>query len=177
MSAYDKDPQTQSGQRALHEALGYLADNARPDDVLLLSGPDYGDFVLNHMDAATPRPIVLGRPLAQAASEKQQAAIVSSNPNDWFDVQSFRTLRHLAAGLDRLWVLDNTSRFMRWSFRPLERYLARHYYPLREVKLTEVDETVRLLEYSARSAAPNPMSPYAGDVLRLIFNSARIFGC
>lgn len=164
MSAYDKDPRTQSGQRALHEALAYLASNASADDVLLLASPDYGDFVLNHMDTATPRPIILDRPLAQAASPKQPALVASANANDWFDVQSLRTVQHLAGRLDRIWALSNTSPFMSWSHRSLERYLAQHYYPLREVKLAEPDETVRLLEYSTRSAAPNTMSAYAGDV-------------
>ena len=164
MSAYDKDPRTQSGQRALHQALDYLASEASADDVLLLAGPDYDEFILNHLDAVSPRPIVLNRPLAQAASPKQPAAIVSANPNDWFDVQSLRTVQHLAGRLDRIWSLSNTSPFMRWSHRSLERYLAQHYYPLRQVELAESDDTARLLEYSTRSAAPNPMSPYAGDV-------------
>ena len=164
MAAYERDPQTQSGQRAWHEALGFLASHARSDDVLLLAGPDYDDFVMNHLDAAAPRPIILERPLAQAASPKQPAAIVSANPNDWFDIQSLRTVAHLAQRLDRLWVLDSTSPFMHWSFRPLERYLAKNYFPLREVKLPTADDSVRLLEYSTRSAAPNPMSRYSGDV-------------
>lgn len=162
-SAFDRDPQTQSSQRALHEALDFLTANARADDVLLLPGADYADFILNHLEAASPRPIVLDRPPAQAASDRQPAAIVSQNPNDWFDVQSFRTLRHLSGNLDRLWVLDNTSPFHRWSFRPLERYLAQHYFPLREVKLPTADDTARLLEYSTRGAAPNPLSQFAGD--------------
>lgn len=164
ISAYDKDPQTQSSQAALHEALDYLAENARADDILLLPGADYGDFILNHMDSAAPRPVILERPLAQAASAKQPAEIISENPNDWFDVQSFRTIRHIAGSQDRLWMLDSTSPYLSWSFRPLERYLAQHYYPLGEVKLSTFDETVRLLEYSTRSAAPNPLSQYAGEI-------------
>lgn len=162
-SAFDRDPQTQSSQTALHEALDFLAANARADDVLLLPSADYVDFLLNHLEAASPRAIVLDRPPAQAASDKQPAAIVSQNPNDWFELQSFRTLRHLTGNLDRLWVLDNTSPFHRWSFRPLERYLALHFFPLREVELPTADETVRLLEYSTRGAAPNPLSQFAGD--------------
>lgn len=163
-SAFDKDPQTQSGQRALREALDFLTANARADDVLLLTGADYEDFILNHMDGAAPRPIILERPPAQAASDRQPAPIVSQNPNDWFEVQSFRTLRHLTETLDRLWILDNTSPFFRWSFRPLERYLAQHYYPLGEVKLPTVDDTVRLLEFSTRGGALNPLRPFAGDI-------------
>ena len=163
-SAYDRDPRTQSSQAALHEALDFLAENARADDVLLLPSPDYEDFILNHMDVAFPRPIILERPPAQAASDRQPARIVSENPNDWFDVQSFRVLRHVAGQLDRLWVLERASPFMPWSFRPLERYMARHYYPLREVALPAADASVRLLEYSTVSAAPNPLSQYAGEI-------------
>ena len=163
-SAYDKDPQTQSSQAALHEALDFLNVAAGADDVLLLPGDDYQNFILNHMKSSAPRPIVLQRSPAQAASDRQPAAIASLNPNDWFDVPTFRTLRHLANKLDRLWVLENTSPFMPWSFRPLERYLALYHYPLREVKLPTVDPSVRLLEYSTRGAAPNPLSAFAGDI-------------
>ncbi len=163
-SAYDKDPQTQSSQAALHEALDFLTVSADADDVLLLPGDDYQNFILNHMQSSAPRPIILQRSPAQAASDRQPAAIASLNPNDWFDVPSFRTLRHLASQLDRLWILENTSPYMSWSFRPLERYLAQHYYPLREVKLPTADPSVRLLEYSTRGAAPNPLSSFAGDI-------------
>ena len=163
-SAYDKDPQTQSSQAALHEALDFLTASAGADDILLLPGDDYQNFILNHMKSSAPRPIILQRSPAQAASERQPAAIASRNPNDWFDVPSYRTLRHLANKLDRLWVLENTSPFMLWSFRPLERYLAQHYYPLREVELATADPSVRLLEYSTSGAAPNPLSPFAGDI-------------
>ena len=72
MSAYEKDPQTQSGQRELHEALEFLAANARPDEVLLLPGADYGDFILNHVDSARAAP---GHPGATAGAGSQcQAA-------------------------------------------------------------------------------------------------------
>ncbi len=161
---YYKDPQTHSQQRALHEMLAYFETAARADDILLLPGNDYGDFILNHLDQAAPRPIVLPRPLAQAASDKQSAKIVSNNSNSWFDVQTVRVIQHLASHHDRIWVLENTSPFMLWSFRPLERYLALHAYPVQEVRLTEPSDIVRLLEYSVRSQVPNPMSLYHGDV-------------
>ena len=35
---------------------------------------------------------------------------------------------------------------------------------MREVALGHNDPTVRLLEYSTRSAAPNPLAPFAGDM-------------
>ncbi len=162
---YDKDPRTRSGQQALHDALAFLERNARENDLLLVASNDYGDFIFNHVDTATPRAVVLPRPLAQAASEKQPARVVSHNPNDWFDVPSARIIRHLAAKHDRIWLLADTSRYQAWSFMPLERYLAQHYFPLREVALGAGDETVRLYEVSTASGAPNPLSPYSGDIV------------
>ena len=163
-AAYFKDPRTQSHQRALHDALDYLVRNANERDVLLLPGNDYGDFILNHLDGPAPRAVILPRPLAQAASDKQPAQVISQHHNDWFDVLSLRAISHLAGGHDRLWLLDNTSPFMTWSFRPLERYLASHYYPIRQVSLEHEDDTVRLLEYSVIHAAPNPHERYLGDI-------------
>ncbi len=163
-AAYKKDPRTQSHKEALHAAIDFLSIHAAADDVLLLTSNDYGDFILNHLDGAAPRPIILPRPPAQAASDRQPALLRSSNPNDWFDVGSLRALQHLAQQKRRLWVLDNTSPFMPWSFRPLERFLALNYYPLRTVNLQPSDDTVRLLEYSAISPAPNPMASYSGDI-------------
>lgn len=162
-AAYDRDPRAQSAQAALHEARDYLADAAQPGDILLLPSNDYGNFILNHFDGAWPRVIVLPRPLAQAASDKQPAQVVSNNPNSWFDVGSLRVIHALAGKHDRLWVLDNTSPFMSWSFRPLERYLALHYYLVQDVQLTTPDDAVRLLEYDTSAKAPDPMTLYFGE--------------
>ena len=163
-AAFDRDPRTQSQQLALHDVIDVFESEARADDVLLLPGNDYGNFILNHLDSAAPRPIVLSEPLAQAASPSQPARVLSANPNDWFDVQTFRIIHHVASGHDRLWLLADTSPFMSWSFRPVERYLTLHYYPMREVPLSQSDDAVRLLEYSTRASAPNPMSGYLGEI-------------
>ncbi len=162
-SAYDRDPRTNSQQAALHEALDYLEEAAGPNDVLLLPGNDYGNFILNHHVAATPRVIVLPRPLAQAASDRQPARVVSNNVNSWFDVHSARAIQHVAGQHDRIWLLANTSPFMSWSFRPLERYLALYTFPLGEVNFSKPNDTARLLEYSAQAPVFNPMSLYAGE--------------
>ena len=114
--AYDRDPRTRSQQEALKEALDFLEANATAEDVLLLPGNDYGDFILNHLDGPVPRPVILPRPRAQAASDKQPAEVVSGNPNDWFDVPSVRIISHLAGKHERLWILENTSPFMELEF-------------------------------------------------------------
>ena len=164
-SVYDRDPLTRSQNPALHNVLDYLAQDARTGDILLLPSNLYGGFILNHLDSPLPRPIIMPDAPAQAASDKQPAAVVSNNPNDWLDMFTIRALHHLARKRDRLFMLANTSAFMPWSFRPYERYLALHYYPLGEIELSNPADTVRLLEYSTRFAAPDPMSLYAAEVM------------
>ena len=162
-AAYARDTATRSQQPALHEALATLVEN-QSGDVLLLPDNLYGEFILNHLDSNDIRPIVLPASPAQAASDKQPALLESSNPSDWFDVASFRALHHLAGGRDRVFLLAHTSPFMTWSFRPYERYLAQRYYPLGEIELSHPDDAARLLEYSTRHNAPNPMTLYLGEI-------------
>lgn len=163
-AAYARDTATRSQQPPLHDALAKLTQGQDGGDVLLLPDHLYGEFILNHLDSDQIRPIVLPASPAQAASDKQPALLESSNPNDWFDVASFRALHHVAGRHDRIYLLAHTSPFMTWSFRPYERYLALHYYPLGEVELSHPDDTARLLEYSTRYSAPNPMTLYLGEV-------------
>ena len=174
---YDKDPVVQSHKLALHDALDHMVQASLSDDILILPNNFYERFILNHLDQATPRPIILQPELAEPASEKQSAEVVSNNPNDWLPLSSIRILHHVANHRDRFWYLANTSPFMQWSFRPFERYMALYYYPLQEVELVHPDETVRLLEYSTRHPAPNPFSTFNpdqmtdlryGDSIRLI---------
>ena len=160
---YDLDPVTRSQQQALHDVLDKFAKESESGDVLLLPDRLYGNFVLNHLDSANPRPIILPASPAQAASDLQAAELQSSSPNDWFELPSYRALHHLAGKLDRLYLLANTSPFMSWSFRPYERYLALNYFLLRETELEHADITVRLLEYSTRHQAPNPLALYFGE--------------
>lgn len=176
-TVYDKDPVIQSHKLALHDMLNYVTTHSNPDDILILPNNFYERFILNHLDEASPRPIILQPELAEPASERQPAEVVSNNPNDWLPLSSVRALHHIANNHDRFWYLANTSPFMTWSFRPFERYMALYYYPLQEIDLEHPDETVRLLEYSTRSPAPNPFSTFSaehstdliyGDSIRLL---------
>lgn len=162
-AVYYKDPVTQSQKVALHEALDILTQEAAADDILILPNNTYERFILNHLDADKPRPIILPQQPAEPASEQQPAVIVSNNPNDWLTLSTIRVIHHIALKNDHFWYLANTSPFISWSFRPFERYMATYYYPLREVPMETQDDTVRLLEYSVRRQAPNPFLAFNGD--------------
>lgn len=162
-AVYARDPVVQSHKPALHDALDYVTQQAEPDDILILPNNSYERFILNHLDKASPRPIILQPELAEPASERQPALVVSDNPNTWLPLSSLRVVHHIASHRDGFWYLANTSPFMTWSFRPFERYMALYYYPLQEIELAHPDETVRLLEYSTQNPAPNPFSTLFPD--------------
>ncbi len=162
-AVYYTDPVPQSQKQALHEVLDIVTQEAGSDDLLILPNNTYERFILNHLDANKPRPIILSAQPAEPASERQPAEVVSNNPNDWLNLSTVRVIPHIALKNDHFWYLANTSPFMAWSFRPFERYMATYFYPLREVELDTQDDTVRLLEYSVRSAAPNPFLTFTPD--------------
>jgi len=162
-AVYYLDPVPQSHKQALHEVIDILSEQAEPDDLLILPNNTYERFILNHLDSAKPRPIILQPELAEPASERQPAQVVSNNPNDWLPLTTIRVIHHVALKNDHFWYLANTSPFMTWSFRPFERYMALYYYPLREVELENEDDTVRLLEYSVNNPAPNPFSTFTAS--------------
>ena len=162
-AVYDKDPAAQSQKESLRQAFDFLAAHSQAGDILLLPNSQYANFILQHLDSDRPRPIILPMSPAEVPSDKQPAQLESNNPNDWLHLSSIRAIHHIAGKHDRFWYLANTSPFMTWSFRPVERYLALHYYPLGEVQLAAADDTVRLLEYSTRHAAPHPFAAFAAD--------------
>ena len=153
---YPIDGAFRGGQTALHETLAILDNEAESDDVLLLTNSTYERFFLNYNTLASPRTIILRHQPAQPTSQSVPALIESNNPNDWLYFDTLMMIRHLAIKRDRIWLLSDTSDFLTWSFRPIERWLSRHYYPLRDVPLQTQDPTVRLLEFYTGHPAPDP---------------------
>jgi hypothetical protein len=106
-------------------------------------------------------------------SPEQPPQIRSDNPDRLVHRETVPFIYELAQPRDRLWLLASTSSFIPWSVRPVERFLAAHYYPLREFT---TGPDVRLIEYST---VPAP-DPYAfrnpehltdllyGEVMRLV---------
>ncbi len=153
---YPIDGAFRGGQTALHESLAILESEAESDDVLLLTNSTYERFFLNYNTLASPRTIILRHQLSQPTSQSTPALIESDNPNDWLYFDTLMMIRHLTVKRDRIWLLSDTSDFLTWSFRPIERWLARYFYPLRDVSMQSQDPTVRLLEFYTGHPAPDP---------------------
>jgi len=154
-SIYYKDPVYWSNSSALHDVLDTLQQESRPNDILILPDNTYERFILNHNDLSTVRPITLAlfQP-GENPSDVQSAEVTSVHPVDLLQEPSIRILDHAASKRERLWVLANNGPFISWAVRPVEQYLARFYYPIRDVPLATSDPTVRLIEF-ATIPAPN----------------------
>lgn len=155
-SIYYKDSVYWSNTPALHDVIDTLHQESYPNDVLILPDNTYERFILNHNDLNNVRVITLSlfQP-GENPSDVQSADVTSVHPVELLNESSIRIIDHVASKRERLWVLANNGPFIPWAVRPVEQYLTRFYYPIRDVTLATPDPTVRLIEF-ATTPAPNP---------------------
>jgi hypothetical protein len=149
---YDHDPEVRAEHQALHQVAALLDLEETPDDVLLVNDPLYHTFILNYADFDYVRAIVLPYAPGERGSFEQTPQVVSDNLEDLLSQHEPGLIAALAEQRERLWVLMETGPYIPWSIRPLEQFMAAHYYPIREIQADPPDPTVRLLEYSTIQA-------------------------
>lgn len=173
LGAIASDPLYSASDQSLQAMLPILERETQPGDVVVLSDLVYERFFTQHARANHPRIVGLPFQPGEQPSPEQPPEIVSDNPDVLVHVTTGPLIYALAEGRNRLFVLASSGPFLPWSVRPVERFMAAHYFPIREI---ETGPQVRLIEYSA-AAAPDPygfMGPtyttdlnYGGDI-RLI---------
>ncbi len=152
------DPDHFGDKQALH-AVGQILDEQETEgDILLLNDPVYVPFFLNYRPFDHVRVVSVQSSPGERASYEQTPLVISDNVLDLLAPNATDLIDAVMVSRPRLWVLMDTSPFLGWSIRPLERYLSQYYYLIREVPTGTDDATVRLLEY-ATTRAPNPQNP------------------
>jgi hypothetical protein len=148
------DPLYFGSNPALRAMLPLLHSQTRPGDVLLLNSNKYERFFSNYarLDA---RIVTLTFQPGERPNQQQPPQIVSDNPDALLTPTTSALIYQLAAGRDRLWLLMDAGPFVPWSVRPIERFMAMHYYPIREIQTDPPDPTLRLIEFSTVNA-PDP---------------------
>lgn len=139
----DKDYQAQNA--SLHQALEILAIESQPNQILLLPDRTFEDFVLNYHHVINTRPFILPYQPGERVSGEVVADVVSNSTGDLLTWFSMRAIDHFHYRHQRLWLLTNTSQYLPWAVRPVERYLAENYYLIREMPLN--NPAVRLLQF------------------------------
>ncbi|MFZ4813027.1 MAG: hypothetical protein ACOYL5_00730 [Phototrophicaceae bacterium] len=119
------------------------------NDILLLSSLGHERFFLNYGRLRLPRIISLPQHPGEQPSPEQPPQIISANPAAQLEMPIPQLIYTLAQTHDRLWLLSDSTPFIAWSIRPVERFMAAHYYLLGAQDLTGADGLpVHLLEYS-----------------------------
>lgn len=140
--AIREDPRYYGDFAPTQALLDLLEANTQPGDVIVLNNNEYAEFFMNYYKHADP--IVYTLPLApgERFSAEQTPEIESPHPEGLIHPGSTVILNNLAAHHDRLWLVINSSPFISWSNRPAEHYLARHYFPVRELVATDIARAI-----------------------------------
>jgi hypothetical protein len=141
------DENYQGSNQALHEVMAELRQSGEPGDVLLLSNNEYELFMLNYGKLVHPRIITLSDPLVDQLADVP-ADPSRSDAEQFLQQLSVGVIHNLASPRSRMWLLENFGVWHPWALRPVERLLATHYYPIREILTATSNPNVRLLEYS-----------------------------
>lgn len=148
------DPLYQGDREPLRALLPLLEAAAAPDAVALLSDPEYMPFFLNYARFASPRLVALPHQPGEQPSPEQPPVVTSDNPDFLVEQNTGPLIHALAETRDDLWLVASSGPFLPWAVRPVERFMAAHYFPLAE---QQTAPDARLIAYSAASA-PDPFA-------------------
>ena len=147
------DPLYSTDNPALREMRAIMeAEASQPGDVVLLSDLAYERYFTNSESRNGPRIVGLPFQPGEQPSPEQPPEVTSDNPDMLVDRSTGPFIYALAQTRPRLFVLASSGPFLPWSVRPVERFMAAHYYPVREIT---TGPQVRLIEYDT-TPAPDP---------------------
>ncbi|RMG86538.1 MAG: hypothetical protein D6712_07295, partial [Chloroflexi bacterium] len=135
---------------SLQQIATYL-NQTEQGDIVVLSDPTYLNFALN-TSPGQARYITLPFQPGEQPSEQQPPNIITDNLTAQLSQDTIPLLHWLADQQTQLYLLTNTSRYLPWAKRPVERFLARHYYPIEELAIPSPDPTARLIRFDTTDA-------------------------
>jgi hypothetical protein len=147
------------------DLLAALHPQLQDTDVIVLNDDFYSEFFMNYYKRSQPPVYTLPPSPGERFSQEQAPQTESINPEDLINAGSTVILNDLATRHNRLWLVINQSAFIPWSVRPVEHYLARHYFPVSEIKSSDVARAV-LFDLSIAPPATFAAWPeYQADVV------------
>jgi hypothetical protein len=152
------DPRYYGDFRPTRDLLSALTRQVRPKDVIVLNDDTYAEFFMNYYRLSRPVVYTLPKSPGERVSPEQAPQVESPNPDDLIHPSDTIILAKLAAEHRRLWLVINSSPFITWSVRPVEHYLARHYFPIGEIKSTDTARAV-LFDTTPAPPATGPLWP------------------
>ncbi len=144
------DPGYMGDFAALHDLVEEMNTAVPPEDIVVLSSPEYRLYVMNSYRG---RSLVYTLPLSpgEQPSPAQPPRVTSTNPDALIEPRHTIFLDNLPEYTGRVWILENSGPFTGYTVRPVEWYMARHYFPTRVI---ETDQTARLIAFDVNACAP-----------------------
>lgn len=157
------DPYYLPPREGLFPMLEQIERETMAGDVVLLNNREYERFFFNYARFGAETARIATQPIqyGDRPSEAQPAERESRNPDALLLNLTTLMIHKLTATRERLWLLENRGPDFPWAVRPIERFMAQHYYPLRVIT---TGAAVRLIEYSTVSA-PDPYDFRSPDTL------------
>ncbi|HMM27532.1 MAG TPA: hypothetical protein PKD46_04520 [Aggregatilineaceae bacterium] len=155
LAAARRDPRYHTEFAPLQNLLAQLEPQLQPDDALVLSDNTYRRFFMNSYKQRAPMALVLPYSPGKRTSPEAIPQVVSNDPDALIHPSDALILADLARRHDRLWLIEDSSPFVSWANRPVEQYLARHTFPVREVSGGDL---ARAVLFDLTPAAP-PSAP------------------
>ncbi len=145
------DPRYMGDFTPLRDLVSMLDEHAQPDDILVLTNPAYQDYFFNYYRNRDVLAFTLPTAVGEQPSPEQPPGVQSNNPDMLLEPRYSVFLMNLPEYTDRVWLLNNSGPFTGYTVRPVEWFMARHYFP---VLTLQTDEVTRLLLFSVNSDAP-----------------------
>lgn len=135
------------------DLLAQLTPQLETNDVVVLHDATYAEFFMNYYKQSSPTIYTLAPSPGERYSPEQAPQIDAVHPDEGIRLTNTLVFAHFAGQTERLWLVINSSRFVPWSTRPVEAYLARHYFPVQEVNPSDL---ARAVLFDLTSAPPTP---------------------
>jgi hypothetical protein len=142
----------------LRQMLDYLDQAAGPDDVVVLNNPEYRYFFYNFNKMQRLYIFLMPSSPGEQPSPEQAAEVISDNPDELLEFWTPRIIHQLADNHDALWLVVDASEYEYWRVRPVERWMARHYFPV--FSHDAISAQVRVVRYSTVDAPPAQAPPW-----------------
>ena len=145
-----RDPVYFGDFEPLRDLLPRLEEVVAPEDIVVLTNPEYQRFMMNYY---TGRALVYTLPMSpgEQPSPDQLPRVVNTNPDLLVEPRHLLFLDSLPEYTGRVWLLNNHGPFSGFAVRPVEWYMARHYFPLQTI---DTGDTTRLIAFDVNARAP-----------------------
>ena len=163
------DPRYYGDFAPTRDLLAQLEPDLRAGDVVVLNTDEYTEFFMNYYRNDGVPVYTLPQSPGEQTSPEQPPELTSGYADALVLSSSTLSLAYFAQHYDRIWLVMETSPFVPWATRPVEHYMARHFFPLGEVKATD---TARAIAFSTVSAPPQMAWAWPQQDTQLVFGDA-----